>query len=84
MPNLDGARTECFAFAEYMRRSCQLERPVGMVSDGVYRRSIDGTPEFVEVPEPTDKGVASENGSQSTLAAGGRKSSGSRGGSRPL
>ena len=31
-----------------------------------------------------EQGVASENGSQSTLAAGGRKSSGSHGGSRPL
>ena len=30
-----------------------------------------------------EHGVASENGSQSTLAAGGRKSSGSHGGSRP-
>ena len=27
--------------------------------EGVYRRSIDGTPEFVEVPEPTDEALQS-------------------------
>ena len=30
-----------------------------LVLDGVYRRSIDGTPEFVEVPEPTDEALQS-------------------------
>ncbi|MCE2661183.1 MAG: transposase [Rubrivivax sp.] len=28
-----------------------------LVLDGVYRRSADGTPEFVEVPEPTDEAL---------------------------
>ena len=28
-----------------------------LVLDGVYRRGIDGTPEFVEVPEPTDEAL---------------------------
>jgi hypothetical protein len=30
-----------------------------LVLDGVYRRGIDGTPEFVEVPEPTDEALQS-------------------------
>ena len=28
-----------------------------LVLDGVYRRGIDGAPEFVEVPEPTDEAL---------------------------
>jgi hypothetical protein len=30
-----------------------------LVLDGVYRRGIDGAPEFVEVPEPTDESLQS-------------------------
>ena len=30
-----------------------------LVLDGVYRRGIDGAPEFVEVPEPTDEALQS-------------------------
>jgi Putative transposase len=30
-----------------------------LVLDGVYRSGIDGTPEFVEVPEPTDETLQS-------------------------
>lgn len=28
-----------------------------LVLDGVYKRSIDGAPEFIEVPEPTDEAL---------------------------
>ena len=28
-----------------------------LVLDGVYRRDVDGTPEFVEAPEPTDEAL---------------------------
>ena len=30
-----------------------------LVQDGVYKRGIDGAPEFVEVPEPTDEALQS-------------------------